>query len=624
MLKTLRHKNPGATTAPGSRQTAPTISLLALTVWFALVAGLGEVLVRIGPPGQRFVHLMSTYPQLLGLAPLGELVFMLPITFVLLLLALRWPALRSLRVATFIIGFLPVVSLIFSPNLHIIAVWLLTAGIALQIARLAGRYPTGFRRIVYSTLPPLLAVALLAPIAGIYRDRAAEQKGLAALPPARADAPNILFIILDTVRALNLSVYGYERETTPNLERLFKEGVRFDWAITTAPWTLPSHASMMTGRFPTEHRADFGSPLDGTYPTLAEALRERGYATIGSVANYGYAGIGVGIARGFLHYNDAPYTVGFAIDRVRMLDYLWKNTMVRRLIGNYESAGRKDANDVERGLLNWIDRNERRPFFAFLNYTDAHAPYLPPAPYDLAFSKDGRNRVPLMRLELFKKGSWTPEQLAREEAAYDGAIAYLDARLGWLFEELRKRNQFDNTIVIVSSDHGEAFSEHRKIIGHGRALYSELVHVPLLLRWPGKIPAGVSVSQPTSLRNVPATVLDLVGIENGGRFPGVSFARYWSGVEATATAEPELILSEFRANAQRPYVRSLVVDEHHYIVYGNGREELYHLTRDPKETTDLASTAEAKPVLEKARATVRSAVAAMTAGQPRGSAPTRK
>ena len=198
--------------------------------------------------------------------------------------------------------------------------------------------------------------------------------------------------MLDTVRRDRLSLYGYRRPTTPNLERLAKNGIRFDRARATAPWTLPSHASFFTGRWPHELDVQWLTPLRTSAPLLAEYMGSRGYATAGFVANTGYCSYDTGLARGFTYYEDYS---------LKKLAFLRTAVFVKEMSEAYRSRSatptnqvfcdpvpelvkrwffadaRKDASSINRAFLDWLARRpeETRPFFVFLNYMDAHAPY---------------------------------------------------------------------------------------------------------------------------------------------------------------------------------------------------------------------------------------------------------
>jgi arylsulfatase A-like enzyme len=174
-------------------------------------------------------------------------------------------------------------------------------------------------------------------------------------------------------------------------------------------------------------------------------------------------------------------------------------------------------------------------------------------------------------------------------------LAELDAELGRLFAELERRGLLDNTIIIVSSDHGEQFGEH-SVMGHGNSLYLPVLHVPLLIRFPGSVPRGASVSRPVSLRDLPATIADLSGLGRQVTFPGRSLARFWSG-DSAAAAGPDTLLMTVEYNPRLPKgnpidrgsMRAVVLDTLHYILNGDRREELYRLRQDPDERHDLAA-----------------------------------
>src|SRR5262249_39877541 len=230
------------------------------------------------------------------------------------------------------------------------------------------------------------------------------------------------------------------------------------------------------------------------------------------------------------------------------------NFRLRRLIQNDEHLNRKTADDLNRDVLQWIDRERSRPFFVFINYFDAHHPYLPPAPFDKKFGP-GR-----------KLGKYSPvhhwfydpaaghrnmdaEAVSEEIDAYDGALAYLDDRLNALFTALKERNLWNNTLVVITADHGEEFGEHRTF-GHGNSLYLTSLQVPLIMSFPARMPAATRVNTPISLRDLPATIADVLGFNDGTRFPGASLARYWNGREMAADEEP--LLSELNYTTGQP------------------------------------------------------------------------
>ena len=486
------------------------------------------------------------------------------------------------------------------PEIARIAALVFALGVAVQAARVAGpRAVTGaawWRRALAAGALLVLAAATLAP----PLRRAREARALASLAPAANDAPNVLFIILDTVRAASMGLYGGGDDDTPALERWAQDGVTFDWAFSAAPWTLPSHASMFTGRRPLQLSTDWKRPLDGRDSTLAEMLRARGYATAGFVANMQYTSYDSGLDRGFIRYEDY---------RVSPLQLMWSSsytqTALFQAIRRARSPGdvisavlhpnlsidmkhhfdAKHGAEVDGAFLRWQQDIGGRPFFAFLNFMDAHQPYF--APPEFRRFAPGRN----------------------SHGDYAAAIAYLDAQVDSILTTLAGRGVLDRTIVVVAGDHGELFGATHKLTGHAHDLYVNVLRVPLLIRYPARVPRGQRVERVASLRDLAATVLDLAGAR-GASVPGESLARLWSGdvtpgspVFASVTfapnVEPDL------PTAKGP-LRAALDDSLHYITNRDGKEELYEYRTDSLEASNLAGDPARAAVLGRLRAAVRS------------------
>jgi arylsulfatase A-like enzyme len=434
------------------------------------------------------------------------------------------------------------------------------------------------------------------------------------LPQALPNSPNILFIVLDTVRAESLSLYGYGRETSPHLTSLAQRGVRFDHARTAAAWTLPSHASMFTGRWPYELLCSPKRPLDATYPTLAQFLRDRGYATAGFVGNTYFCSTWYGLGRGFVHYEAVAVT---------LLEILRSSELGRILVNKVDPStcnrdrpraysNRKDAATINADFSAWLSsRPEGRPFFAFLNYFDAHDPYLTP---ERARKHFGSEPVTPSDFETLRdwfrvdKAKLSTQTIALARDCYDDCIGYLDDQLGRLFDGLDSKGLLENTLVIVTADHGELFGEHGAF-SHGQELYQQVVRVPLVIVAPGRVPSGRTITRPVSLRNLPATVVDLLGLAQESPFPGHSLAQHWT-TKSTQADEPEdLLLTETadevgKVPAGPKSVRALLDHGKLYIRNKDGREELYDIDTDPAEAHDLSKTANAQPLVIRFRDTM--------------------
>lgn len=535
------------------------------------------------------------------MAPVADLVLFVLVALVALGVARALGRRLDRRVFFGLLAFVAALGPILAfPRIHPAAGIVLAAGLGTAAGRgLGGR--RGPVRWAGRALVPLLALLFVALAGARGRERLAERRALASLPDADPGAPDVVLLILDTVRAGNLGLYGYRLPTSPRLEAL--DGtIVFDRAWATAPWTLPSHVGFLTGLFPYQTRADWLTPLEAGPTTLAEYLAGRGYATGAFVANLIYTTEETGLARGFSRYEDYP------ISAAMIANSAW----VPRRIAWYVTAwlGRerflvhKKAERVNDDFLGWLDDHPDRPVFAFLNYMDAHAPYVPP---DSLYDRFGPRRTWRAQGDLMWRDEWTAGDLDAERAAYDGAIAYLDAEIGRLLDELRRRGRLDRTLLVIASDHGEQLGEHG-LVDHGNSLYRPLLQVPLVLRLPGARGPRLRVGPSVSLRDLPATVADLLGDE-GRPFPGRSLRDRWEAPEADAPAGA--LLSEvsrgIRMEAGQPAaigdMRSLILEGHHYILNGDGREELYAL-RDVGETIDLGRRPELAPLLERARATL--------------------
>ncbi len=298
----------------------------------------------------------------------------------------------------------------------------------------------------------------------------------------RAMPVNVLLIIIDTLRADHLACYGYYRETSPHIDSLAKEGTRWVNCQTQAPWTLPSHASIWTGLSVEAHgtgcwdRIKFD--LDTDLPSLPERMQTAGFRTCG-ITNCLLLSEAHGFSNGF--------------------DYYSNNT-----------TGSERAKKAVGELLTWIDSDslQEERFFAVLHLFDVHAPYEPPAPYDMLFDSLVNDGVTYWECNEENIPIVDPAILEHLVNLYDGEIRWVDHELGKLFSELHKRGLADSTLIIITSDHGEGFLEHGRV-DHGNSLYQELLHVPLIMSGPG-IEVGRIDSLNTALYDLFPTILSAV------------------------------------------------------------------------------------------------------------------
>ena len=357
--------------------------------------------------------------------------------------------------------------------------------------------------------------------------------------PPRGDAPlrfpnaPIVLVSIDTLRADHLPLYGYRSGSTPTLDRLGRDAVVFDNAYSQVPLTLPSHASLLTGRLPLHHgvRDNIGYAVAADERTLAVRLKTAGYATGGAVSAF-VLRRQTGIARGFDAFDDALTIAGS---------------------GESLSETQRDGAQTVEALGRWLDEHAAQPMFAFLHLYEPHAPYAPPPSHAL-------------------------------ESPYDGEIAYADELVGRFFDRLSTRGLFDRAIIVVVSDHGEGLGEHGEA-EHGLFLYREALRVPLIVRLPGGVGGGRRISASVALTDVAPTLLDLVGAATDG-MDGVSLgAALGSGRLDDRTVYSETLYP--RLHFGWSDLASAVDGRYHFV--RAPRAELYDTAADPRERTNLAA-----------------------------------
>jgi arylsulfatase A-like enzyme len=417
--------------------------------------------------------------------------------------------------------------------------------------------------------------------------------GPAASRPA-ARAPGLVLVSIDTLRADHLGAYGHSRDTSPNLDALARGGTLFENVFAQSHWTLPSHATMLTGQSPLVHGAiDLDDVLPSGIGTLAERLRARGFRTAAFVGGNRYSFIGAkrGFDRGFETYAHYPHPGRFRSGRLlRLLDHL-RMRQVRHHVGN--AAAETDA------ALRWLAVRGDEPFFLFLHFYDVHSkthrlPYEAPEPWREAFCPDdlrglggcdAEGRCATDRLRAIWEGR-SPEPDAAEferlRCLYDGSVAFVDAQLGRLLDGIERLGLDGRTLVAATADHGEAFFEH----GHPlhTNLFDEVLRVPLILRGPG-VPAGQRVAATGRLLDLVPTLLDRLGLPRPHELPGRSL------FSAPAGAELDVAVGSSESNsiALRAGGLKFVIRRPPPIEPGRPLppESLFDLRADPGETRDL-------------------------------------
>lgn len=490
-----------------------------------------------------------------------------------------------------------------SGNWPATALALLAAGLALGVYLLVARAVGSGRRqaLAGGALALASAACLAAGTLGLPRNRPRSnhtvRQGSGAdlrRPAPNAGAPNVLWIVMDTARADALSCYGNPRKTTPHLDALAADATLYEQAFTVVPWTLPSHASMFTGKLACRHGCTDERPwLDGRHTTVAEILARHGYRTFCCTANP-FISSRYNLARGFGTY---VHVSTFSEGRKRRL-------LVRQLLDAVSPADH-GGSDATRLARSWIAdcAAARAPFFVFLNFMEAHNPYgSTPAkgrwlPDQKALDRAlGVSQDYLAYAAGARTG--TPEDFAALRALYDGDMTYLDDRIAEIIGELRRRGILDDTLVIVTSDHGEELGEHG-LLDHCFELYNTMLHVPLIIRYPGTGPRGARCADIVHTTDLFPTVLDAAGVAwprtpdaHGQTLLGPTTARPSHAVAERYVSTPWAagLMDRFPRWSGVPLWRRLRCvqnREFKYVWASDGEERLFDLRTDPGETKNV-------------------------------------
>lgn len=613
-------------------------SIFALAVSCGLIAGLLEVAVIVAR--KRLFEadqILKLSHHFIWLIPVANLCVFLALAVIGSAVVVAWPRRgRRLITRTFAAFTILPALLVAFPKIYSISQVFVAGGVAAWIVPFLGAKRLSHR--FHFAAGFLLPLCILGTLAGSvwYRDHS-RQTIEDARPLPQTGSPNVLLLVLDTVASSHSSFNGYNRATTNTLQELAGRGIRFDCARATSSWTLPSHASMFTGCWLHELKLGWLTPLDGREPTIAEFLGDRGYATAGFIANRWYCSSDSGLARGFTHYEDHmfPYLtalktcviVGRAIesfqefteaseDYIRSARFHDGLEFIRTLFVN----NRKDAAEVNRELLDWLStrKQQGRPFFAFLNYFDAHYPYVLKPGRLRRFGTDpddAYKRLLINHWWEIDKTKVSPSGVAYASDAYDDCIADLDEQVGILIDTLERRGVLKDTWLIVVSDHGESFGEHPDVFGHGGTLFDTEVRVPMLIIPPSGTVAktGLTVRDPVTIRDIAATIADMAGLASAAPFPGESLLRFSKDGSAESDVDRPAILSELVPNdptnrnywglpVAHPPRASLKDTEWSYmrreVEIG---EQLYHLTEDPREQRNLAQDPSTQGLLHQLR-----------------------
>ncbi len=437
-------------------------------------------------------------------------------------------------------------------------------------------------------------------IATLYlgTNSSSDERSTVDTQPPTTDKPNILLITIDTLRADHLGCYGNASIHTPTIDSLATGGIMFQRAISQVPLTLPSHTSILTSTYPPIHgvrdnaRYSFGSSI----PTLAEVLKGSGYLTSAFISAF-VLDSRFGLDVGFDAYDDNIQNQAYF--------YFFSASPPFALAGCLKLLGlsppykpERKADKTTRAVIEWIENNRESRFFMWVHYFDPHGPLNPPVPYDTLylepdadphkFRDNIENLISL--LGQFDSRELSDEEIEGIKSLYKGEVTFTDHYIGNLMKSIRELGIGDRTMVVLTSDHGQSLSEHH-YIGHSMELYQEIMHIPLIMNYPGLFQQGLVVEEPVQSIDIMPTILSSLEIEIPASCRGSNLIRLlgpstWERDDSNRWA----YLETLHARPTRNKLIGLSSGDYKYIRALDGdREELYHMETDPKEMDNLAS-----------------------------------
>jgi len=405
--------------------------------------------------------------------------------------------------------------------------------------------------------------------------------------------PNILFIIIDAARADHFSCYGSANRTSPHIDQIAAEGVVYENAITAAGWTLPSHTSMFTGTYISKHGVSNENHVyDHKYILMPEVLKRAGYRTVGFCTN-DWISDATGLSRGFSEFFNFQYP--------KLIH------KTKRFLNSLQIHGKDSwAFAINRNVKNWIHKNAgEKPFFMFLHYGELHLPYQVPPPFNAQFLPKGMTYAEAQTVNQDPKAFYagvakmTARDFEISKALYDGALAYIDHRIFELYQYLKNLGQLDNTMIIISSDHGESLGDHGHF-DHYYVLYEGLLRVPLIIRYPEKFPAGSRFPEAVQTLDLLPTLKEMLELRDPElnemqgiplppfKNPGREFtiSERFKDLKGLKKSYPDRDLSHL---ARWELDRKVAIRTKKYklIASENYESELYDLEHDRLETKNL-------------------------------------
>ncbi|MCI0413625.1 sulfatase [bacterium] len=511
------------------------LDVLLLAVWSGFICGVLESVIHV---------VTRNYPAVLAAEKVSlDVLWAAPLLNIVCFSLLAVPLLlfRNSRWIAAIFSFVCFTVVLITPQvLHWISVLLLSLGLAVTVHRAMRNRIEAVHKLLW-VIPLFLGAAW--GFVQCYKIFG-ESRLARSLPPVPSQAANVLVIVLDTVRYDRMKA---ESMLTPHLNSIANEGIRYENAWSTTSWSLPSQASILTGVYPHQHGADWPQlKIREEIPVLAEYFSQKGYVTGAFSGNASWVTPEY-LGRGFLRFE--TYLV---VDVIRRTTIGRNMEKISKRLGYYLPKHGNLAPNIRAQFFDFLNTYPQRPFFVYICYMDANKAFF---------------------------SSKLTSPMAQAVAKYDQAIAELDQEVGTLIDTLREKKLLDNTILVVTSDHGESFGartpQDHDPEGHGTSLYVEQTRVPLIVRFPKKITSGQISQQPTSIYSIPFLILQLLELRDG------SFAE----------RSNDSILATLRYDERN--VASVIGKNTHYIHnIGRNREELYDLRADPFEKKNLAGSSD--------------------------------
>ena len=411
---------------------------------------------------------------------------------------------------------------------------------------------------------------------------------------AAAPGPNIILITLDTTRADHLGCYGYGPKTSPFLDSLAAKGTLYEDAYTTATWTLPAHTSLFTGMMPTVHGVGYSNFfVSPSLQTLAELLRDKGYTTGGFIGGP-FLISDFNINQGFEYYDEQldPHSTLKRLALFRAASMALRSNL-------WNTDGQRRADEINGQLFPYLDwLKGRGSFFLFVNYFDPHEPYDPPAiarrELGIQTSMSGHIRQYFIDkstgVARHRDGTlMTAEEFRQLQSLYDGEIRFLDDQLSLLWRKLESNGLLENTIVILTGDHGESIGEHQ-FLDHGHTLYQEQVRIPMIVLGPDRWDGGHRFSAPVEITDIFPTVLRFAGITPPEGIQGRTLRTLLDKDMFVRTVLAELDADPHpRYKAFNRSLRMILQARTKLLEPSAGPPELYDLIQDPGELNNAAS-----------------------------------